>query len=87
MNRIITHILFIALMFVSLHIFTHNSFTHLHDSQCSVYVLEELFFSSDIVDTTLLLTLFLAFTFIRYYIHNYQVQIQNYFQIRAPPSL
>ena len=74
-------------MFVFLHIFTHNPFNHSHDSQCSVYVLEELFFSSDVIDITLLITLFLPFLFIKYSVYNYQVQSQNYFQIRAPPAL
>ena len=79
------NILFIAFIFVTLHTSLHNPYDHNHDSHCSVYVLEQLYFSADIVTIDFIFALFIPFIFLPFKTIPYQNRIQNYFNIRAPP--
>jgi DMSO/TMAO reductase YedYZ heme-binding membrane subunit len=78
-------LLIIAFIFTALHLTFHNEFDHQHDSNCSVYVLEELFFSADILDVYALLVLFIPFTVLSFTIVSNFYKAFNQFSIRAPP--
>ena len=87
MKKTITNLLLTALIYASLHIFMHNTFDHSHDSQCSVYVLEQLYFSADVIEPFKDLPLYLAFLLFLFTPSNIQLQVKKHFNIRAPPSL
>lgn len=74
-----------AFLSVVLHSFVHNSFDHHHDSSCGVYVLEQLYFSGDVVELLTLFTLFIPFAFILFRPTLVCVKVEKKFAIRAPP--
>jgi hypothetical protein len=89
LNTIKKHIaitLFIAFAFTSLHLFFHNNFDHKHDNSCSVYVLEQLYFSTDVVALYLLFIAFLPFTLYLFIPRFYRFTAVRFFHIRAPPE-
>lgn len=81
---IISLVLLSTLLSLS-HTFFHNKFDHLHDDSCSVYVLEQLYFSADVEIASVISTIFLLFIFINYLRSRYQFQAQKTFNSRAPP--
>ena len=78
-------ILLASFVFATFHSFAHNSFDHKHDSSCSVYVLEELYSSNDVVTVTFATTLFVIFYAIFYNATVSPLYTRNYFNVRAPP--
>lgn len=87
MKKTILNLLFLVFITVTLHTFLHNSYDHVHDSECSIYVLEQLLFGADTIGVFVLLTLFLPFTFFIFRVPTPLIQIQSHFNMRAPPSL
>lgn len=79
-------ILLASFIFATFHTFVHNNFDHKHDSSCSVYVLEELYSSDDVVTATLLTVLFVIFYTIFYNASISPLQVKSYFNVRAPPA-
>lgn len=84
-HDILFGLLFASLLFVSLHTLIHNNFDHAHNSSCSVYVLEELYFGADIVDISTLFVLFIPFAPLLYKPKILCVETLKQFTIRAPP--
>jgi hypothetical protein len=78
-------LLFAAFIFVTFHTLIHNKLDHIHDSDCPVYVLEQLYFSADVVSIVAVFTVFLPFLFLSFQLHTYRFEVQKYFCIRAPP--
>jgi|GEM_PF-2130473 len=78
-------ILLASFVFATFHSFAHNNFDHKHDSSCSVYVLEELYSSNDVVIVTFATTLFVIFYAIFYNAAVSPLYTRNYFNVRAPP--
>ena len=84
-QRQIRALLFAALIFSAFHTIIHNKLDHIHDSSCSVYVLEQLYFSADVVTVLPLPTIFLPFLFLHFQLRAYCFTVQKHFSIRAPP--
>ncbi|MEA1918816.1 MAG: hypothetical protein U9N52_03165 [Campylobacterota bacterium] len=87
MRTAILTVLIAAFLFTIVHSFIHDSLEHHHDSDCSVYVLEQLYFSGDILSDTSLYLLFTAFVFISFITSIFGFKRYQYFSIRAPPQL
>ncbi|MEA1983452.1 MAG: hypothetical protein U9N39_07900 [Campylobacterota bacterium] len=85
MKKTTLSLILTALIIVIMHSYMHNSFDHSHDSKCSVYVLEQLFFSADIINNLALLTLFLPFLYFSFNLPKHQLKVAKLFSIRAPP--
>lgn len=86
-KSLVVFILLGAFLFVPLHTPVHNSYDHNHDSSCNVYVLEQLYFGSDIFTVISMFALFLPFTFFLLRSTVESLKVEKYFAIRAPPSL
>lgn len=85
LKNILVSILLFSFISVVLHNFVHNSYSHLHDSSCSVYVLEQLYFSGDVIESSALLILFLPFLFLVFHSRYVCLRVEKHFPIRAPP--
>ena len=83
---LITTILLASFIFATFHTFVHNNFDHKHDSSCSVYVLEELYSSDDVVALTFVTTLFVIFYTLFYNASISPIRVKSYFNSRAPPA-
>ena len=75
-----------ALVFVVLHSAFHNPFHHGHDAGCSVYVLEQLYFGTDVPAPVTLTDLFIPFAFDFPPLPHFCHRAVEHFQIRAPPA-
>ncbi|MBN2815056.1 MAG: hypothetical protein JXQ67_00095 [Campylobacterales bacterium] len=84
-HRVLLGLLLASFFFVTIHSYIHNNFNHKHDSSCSVYVLEELINSDEVVYFVVALSLFLPFYFVLYYEKVFFQVLQRSFAIRAPP--
>lgn len=84
-RRSLAGILFAAFIFTTFHPALHNSFDKNHNSDCPVYVLEQLYFGADIVGIVSIITLFLPFLLLSFQTQTYRFQARSYFSIRAPP--
>jgi len=82
----ILHILFISFLFASVHGYFHNRYDHTHDVNCSVYVLEQLYFGADVVHVVLISTVFIPFVFFLFRPRYICVKVEKHFAIRAPPN-
>jgi len=72
-------------LFVLLHTFVHNAHDHDHNGSCGIYVLEQLYFSADVVALDLVFTLFIPFVFVQFVLTLTDAKVQKQFTIRAPP--
>lgn len=86
-HAVVFKVLFFAFVFATLHTAIHNGFEKNHDSDCPVYVLEQLYFSSDVLDFTPLSIVFTAFLVFYFTLTTYRYEAPKLFSIRAPPSL
>lgn len=84
-RRSLSGILFAAFIFTTFHTAIHNSFDKNHNSDCPVYVLEQLYFGADIVGIVPIIPLFLPFLLLSFETQTYRFQAPIYFSIRAPP--
>lgn len=84
-QRIVLNVIFISFIFAAFHSAIHNDFNHIHDSNCSVYVLEQLYFGADVVSIASVFILFLPFIVVSFIVQRYSFKTLNYFNIRAPP--
>lgn len=78
--------LIFAFVLSVLHYNFHNEFNHHHDETCSVYVLEQLFHTTDVVVHVTQENLFVLYLFISYLLVVHCYEVCNGFHIRAPPS-
>lgn len=85
MKKTTLYLLLIAFIYISVHSYIHNAFDHVHDTKCSIYVLEEMSTGADIAIVAQLLLLFLGFVFFQFRLPKRQLQAQKLFSIRAPP--
>ena len=85
MKKTTLYLLFIAFISITLHSYIHNSYDHLHNSECSVYVLEEMAIGTDIITEEELPLLFLSFIVFQLIFLKHQLTTQGLFNIRAPP--
>jgi len=84
-RHVVIGVLFAASVFAAFHSAIHNKFDSRHNSDCPVYVLEQLFFGADVVSISAIVILFLPFIFSSFTTERYSFQTPNYFSIRAPP--
>ena len=85
MKKTTLNLLLVAFITLILHTYMHNPFDHSHDSKCSVYVLEQLAFSADIIGAIAVLILFLPFLYFSFSLPKRQLKVEKLFSIRAPP--
>jgi len=86
LQKLIVAALLASFLFVTLHTFVHNSSDHTHDTNCGVYVLEQLYFGVDVSDVLTVVTLFIPFIFVLFTPTLYCVKVEKQFAIRAPPA-
>ncbi len=83
--RSIHFILIVAFVTTLLHTYAHTPYDHNHDSTCNVYVLEELYTSSDVSVAFELPLLFVAFIYATLLTcKRGRIHIGR-FSVRAPP--
>lgn len=85
-NRNLYALILASFLLGSFHNFIHNDFDHLHDSSCSVYVLEQLYFAGDILALAVVIRLFYPFVSLLFMASINSIKVEKQFAIRAPPS-
>jgi len=84
-NLFLLFLILFAFLFTFAHSFIHNSFDHLHDTSCSVYVLEEFFTSADTPNIQVVFLLFIPYLLVSYLYKCYFDTHTRIDSIRAPP--
>ncbi len=87
LNRKVITPLLLAFFVLSIsHNLFHNSFDHVHDATCSVYVVEELFTSTDVVLEYKEPATYLTISYIDSKKEFHSFQAFKHYSIRAPPA-
>jgi len=86
-KRVLSLVVLLSFLFVALHSALHTPHDHLHDSECSVYVLEQLFGAMDATVVASELFHFTPYIFLLFTLAFAGEKAEKLFSIRAPPSI